>query len=195
MPDTRIGRAELDAKRAIRRKHGTGEEPYIGKRGHYRKYREDGSYTWGYRFQPNEGGRLTREARHVGEAEGPQIRAEAEYHSATQAGLPRVALKDAHGAVQYVDPGLAEATARRNGWNHAWRVGGNRVEVGIDGMLFREIAGRWDPTGRWCIGTPNDWSKPPKGGRKDGSMICRGIQRDPSGVPWRGIGDSWEMIQ
>lgn len=43
------------------------EADFKGKKGYRRRYRKDGSYTWRYRFKPNENGKLTKEAVEVGE--------------------------------------------------------------------------------------------------------------------------------
>lgn len=42
------------------------EADFKGKKGYSRRYRKDGSYSWRYRFKPNENGRLTKEAQEVG---------------------------------------------------------------------------------------------------------------------------------
>lgn len=53
-------------------------------------------------------------------------------------------------------------------------TGGVRVVSGPDGMLWRDIAGYWVPTGRTCLGTPVDGS----------SGVAEGPQRDPAGNMW-----------
>lgn len=57
--------------------------------------------------------------------------------------------------------------------------GGFHVERGPDGMLFRWIGDRWEPTGRVAAALTSD------------EVPCRGIQRDPDGRPWRGVRGRW----
>lgn len=55
------------------------ESDFIGKKGYRRYYRKDGSYSWRYKFAPNDGhGRLTKEATEVGEMMKPYQRADIE---------------------------------------------------------------------------------------------------------------------
>ena len=193
MADTYIREPELAEMRKARSLM-PGEDQYVGKKGYARKYREDGSYEWRYRFQPNEGGRLTREAHEVGEHIAPFVRADHERHTKLQAKVPKVRLKDHNGQVRYLEPGLADATARRNGWSHAWVAGGNRVEVGIEGMLWRELSDGWEPLGRWCITRPNDWAQVPTRGKADGSFRCSGVLRDPDWNLWEASGRKWVRL-
>lgn len=168
------------------------EADFKGKKGYRETFDENGKRSWRYRFPVNEHGKMTKEAREVGEMFAPLARVEAELGATNKS--PKAVMKDKDGNVQFVDPGLADATARRNGWTHSWRAGGNRVEVGIDGMLFMHWSHGWEPMGRWCQTTPHDWSKPPKNGRKDGTMRCTGTQRDPSGDLWEAVKGEWVRL-
>lgn len=193
MADTWVREADIAEQTRVRKLAPT-ESEYVGRPGYERKYREDGSYTWRYRFRPNEGGRLTREASEVGEHMAPFVQADAERHAKRQAKIPKVKLKDKDGRVRYLEPGLADATARKNGWSHAWDVGGNRIEVGLEGMLWRLVAGQWEPTGRWCTSRPFGHSPRPKRGKADGSFKCSGMLRDPDWNLWEARGRKWVRL-
>jgi hypothetical protein len=158
------------------------EEAFKGKRGYQRKYDKNGRYKWRYRYKSNENGKLTREGAEVQEMLMPSLRASSERQAKHKA--PVVALKDQGGQVHYVDPALAEGAARQNGWSHRWRAGGESVESGVDGMLWRWLRHKkeWEPTGRYEAGIL---------GR---TVECKGIQRDPDGHPWRGLEGRWVRI-
>ena len=159
----------------------------LGKKGHRRRYREDGSYEWNVSFKPNEGGKPTREFQAMCDLMKPFARADVARFSAMQAKLERATLKDADGKMQFVDAALADSTAQRNGWGHHWRAGGCRIERGVGGMLWRWIshAEGWSPTGRTCLGTP-----------LSGSDLAdkREIQYDPEGTAWEWKHSRWRVI-
>ena len=149
------------------------EADLIGKKGYKRTYRADGSYTWTYNFKPNDHGKVTRAGAEVAEMMKPFIAADTERHLRNTCNTPTVVLKDQDGKRQLVADHLAEAAVQRNGWRSGWRAGGVRVERGPRGMLFRLVAGRWEPTGKVQLGFPG--------------KVCprRGIQYDPEGGLWR----------
>lgn len=62
----------------------------------------------------------------------------------------------------------------------------SRLYTGKDGMLWRDVAGYWVPTGRVCLGTPIDGSDPE----------AKGVQRDPDGNPWEmnALSGEWEQV-
>lgn len=106
---------------------------------------------------------------------------------------PTDVLIDAAGNRQFVNPALVESTRKRTGWRLPYKA--TVIEPGAGGMLFRLTRTGWEPTGRWCMGTPWTQGDRPAGGRKDGTMRCQGLQRDPSGDVWRGLGpDGWQRM-
>lgn len=161
------------------------EAQFVGKKGYKRKYRADGTYEWRYRYTTNHKGKLTREANEVLEMMRPFSKADTDRHSALEQKKPRVALKSRDGAIQFVEPALADRTARQNGWTHVWRARGNRVERGPDSMLFRCVGGEWEALGVHCLGTPL-WGS--------ATVPRRGVQHDPDGRPWRWIAGSWRRV-
>lgn len=158
------------------------EGDFIGKKGYERKYNPDGSYKWRYSYTPNEGGKQTRESHEVWEMMKPFVAADTERVHKKRHGIERATLKDKDGRVRLVRAAQADACARQNGWTHAWRAGGASVASGPQGMLFRRAPEGWEPLGVRCLGTPL------RGNRE---VPCRGVQFDPSGMPWRGLGDHW----
>lgn len=169
------------------------ESDFKGKRGYWRKYRSDGSgrYEWGFKFRPNVDGKRTRAGQAVVEMMAPFSEADSRRFRTQEKNSPRAALRDHDGQIRVVDAALADSTAQRNGWSHAFRVGKGRTERGVDGMLFKWDGLAWWPTGRWCSSAPFTQTHRPKDGRRDGSMILRGRQRDPDGHPWRYVAGSW----
>lgn len=157
------------------------EADFTGKPGHWRKYRADGTYEWGFKFRPNEDGKLTRDAEMVGEMFRPHNRAALEHQSLKKAAKPRETLRDGDGRVHFVDARLAPAAAARNGWHHHWRPRGNPVERGRGGMLWR-WAGRWEPLGVRCLGTPLF-------GRRE--VDEDSVQFDPDGEAWEHVDGEW----
>jgi len=151
----------------------------------------DGYYEWAYKFKSNDGGKLTHAAHDHLERNRPFMVADTERYSRFQAKLPRVTMKDKDGGVRFVDPARAGEAARNLGWSHKPSVGGTRIVSGPDGMNFRHIGGRWEPTGRWCSGTPYDFVAHPAYGNRDGTMKHKGIQRDPDGNPWFWLDGEW----
>ncbi len=133
-------------------------------------------------------GKRTQESHDLADMLGPYARCSARKPEPE----PGQRLIDAKGNSQYVNPALADVTRHRTGW----RLPRQSVpmETGPDGMLFR-FERRWEPTGRWCLGTPFTQGDRPEGGRRDGSMICRGIQTAPDGTVWRGLGRlGWAVL-
>lgn len=86
------------------------------------------------------------------------------------------------GARQYVLEDQADSIARKRNLHQPTRAGGLRVERGPDGMLFRLVGSRWEPTGRKCLGTPLDGSDP---------FRVQPDQESPSGELWIKHGDGW----
>ena len=162
------------------------ESDLIGKRGYRREYREDGSYEWRYRFKTNDRGRPTKQALEVGEMMRPFQVADAERHLKNQAREERVALRDRDGHSHFLDPALADQTARQNGWSHRWRARGAAVECGTGGMMWRRARTGWEPLGVRCFGTPLF------GG--SARVSRRGLQWDPDGAPWRWNGTQWVEV-
>lgn len=64
------------------------------------------------------------------------------------------------GQVHYPLAEDADYLGRRRNLHQPMRARGLPVERGPDGMLFRCVAGRWEPTGRKCLGIPIDGSDP-----------------------------------
>lgn len=158
------------------------ESDFAGKKGFKRRYRKDGSYEWRYRYKPNDHGKVTREGAEVQEMLRPFQRADIERTARDQAKREKVNLRDANGALHAIDAPLADAIARQRGWTHARRSKRHRVERGVDGMLWQLDRVGWRPLGVRCLGTPIS-------GKRTISKI--GIQRDPSGNPWRWIAGEW----
>lgn len=187
--------AQVREKSRIKKLLPTRDD-FRGKAG-YREFEKplaDGS-TWEYRWTPNDGhGRPTRETGMVGEAMKEFQRADTARHVANQSATPRAAMRDANGAVQYVDAAFADGAARQNGWGHVWRPRGASVERGVDGMMWRLLGGAWTPTGRWCLGTPATQSSRPPAGKRDGTIKTNTMQRDPDGEPWRWINGEWRTL-
>lgn len=81
--------------------------------------------------------------------------------------------------------------AENEGWLHK-KTGavpapvyrGVGVYAGPNGMLFRDIAGYWYPTGRTCLGTPIF-----------GDGIAHGPQPDPDGNVWAEANGEWEIVE
>ncbi len=157
------------------------EADFRGKKGYYRKYNSDGSYKWGYKYKPNDGGKPTKEGAMVLDMLRPGMKADAERNEKAQAAIPRVRLKDQDGGIHYVEASQADAVARSTGRSHDWRAGGVRVERGLDGMLFRLIAGKWEPTGQLQLGFRGQ------------QCPRRGMQRDPDGNVWAWKSRAWRL--
>lgn len=170
------------------------EAEFIGRKGYSRRYREDGSYEWRFRFQQNDKGKRTKVGAEVLDRMKPFMRADTERHAKNEAKKPRARLRDRDGRVRLVDPALADRAARTNGWSHVVSVSGSRVEGGVGGMLWKWLAGEWYPLGRWCLSTPWHQGNRPENGRRDGTMLPRGVQHDPDGNPWRWIADAWRRV-
>jgi hypothetical protein len=165
--------ADTLEKATNRVRHSPREQDFIGRKGYRRTYSADGKkYTWRYRDTPHA----------VGEAMKPYWRAETERQDRKRAKQETVALRDKDGGIRRVDPSIADATARRQGWSLLPGYGGVQVERGADGMLWRRVAGQWWPTGKRCLGTPL---------RGRASISRGGVQHDPSGHPWRFIRGEW----
>lgn len=125
---------DLKERIEIGRKRPT-EEMYRGKKG-YRRFHvdvsgqkkageaPDGTYKWEYKFQPNDKGKMTREAQEVMEHIAPFSRADTERHARMEAQTPKVTLKDEHGSAQYIRAEQAESVANKNGWHSAHRIVG-----------------------------------------------------------------------
>ena len=161
------------------------EAHFAGRKGYYRHYRPDGSYEWGFKFRPNVRGRLTKIGGEVLECMLPFIKADTERHSRNEAKRHREKLRDASGGIRFVEPGLVDHTARRNGWSHVWRPRGVHVEAGLDGMLFRLVGSRWEATGVRCLGVPLFGER---------EVARSGIQCDPDGFPWRFVAGEWRRV-
>lgn len=191
--------AKIKDKASVRKLLPT-EKDFIGRPGYERKYTGELNhsgepiYKWRYKYRPNVDGKWTKEGGEVLERMRPFMKADSERHMRLEAQKQRAKLKDQSGAVHYVEPHLASTAAQRNGWGHVVSRGRNRVEVGLDGMLFKLIGNNWHPLGRWCLSEPWGQAGRPKGGRRDGSMVSRGIQRDPDGVPWRFVEGEWRSL-
>lgn len=177
------------------------EKDFIGRPGYERKYTGgvdcDGKprYKWRFRYRPNVDGKWTKTGGEVLERMRPFMKADTERHQKLEAQKERARLKDSNGSVHYVDPSLADKAARRNGWRHPISGKRSQVERGPDGMAFKLVSGEWQPTGKWCLSTPWTQHRRPKGGRKDGTMICSGSQRAPDGTAWRGLGkEGWVRL-
>ena len=157
----------------------------LGMKGHKRKYRKNGSYTWTHDLRPNDHGKLTREASGVKELMSPFQKADVERHSALESTTPRERLRDGNGNIQYVEPHLVKTTVQRAGWHAHIKVGGSvKIERGDGGMLWRSIQGKWEPTGKLQLGI-------------DGKECAKiGVQYDPDGNPWRWVRDDqqWEQV-
>lgn len=98
------------------------ESDFKGKPGYWKKERPPsdprGGYDWGFRHQPNEGGKLTRDGAMVKEMMAPFQNADAERMDKIQKRIPRVPQRDADGNVHYIDVVQADRVARENGWHH-----------------------------------------------------------------------------
>lgn len=181
------------AERTANRNLCPTESDFAGLPGYQKSRRGNG--RWRYQFQPNDGhGRLTRAGSEVQERMAPYQRAEVARQLTASAALERVELRDSNGQTHYVEAALADDTARRDGWSHVGRHCGNPVERGPDGMLWKRLQGVWEPTGRWCTSEPWTQTFRPEHGCRCGAMKCRGVQRDPDGQPWRGLGTEWVRL-
>lgn len=160
------------------------ESDFIGKPGYKRTYRKDGTYSWRYRYKPNHGeNRPTKESAEVWERMKPFVAADTARKLSRERPAKAV-LRDQDGGVRYLDPALADKAARRNGWTHYWRAAGNRVERGIDGMLFRSAPRGWEPLGVRCLGAP---------ATAEAAAPLPSPQRDPFGNEWVAAGDGWVL--
>lgn len=146
---------------------GAQEKDFQGLPGYSRRYRKDGSYEWRYRFRPNAYGRPTKEAERVRDLMLPSFKV----------GTKRAALMAQAAAA--AGPALVDTDAE-NGWSQTRRTGGCPVERGVDGMLFRLLAGKWWPLGVRCLGTPLVDAGP-----------LRSPQRDPAGNVWWLEDEEW----
>lgn len=176
-----LTKADVKEKAALERLKPT-EADFAGKPGYSRKYKPGGGYDWSYKFRPNEDGKLTNEAQEVGEMMSNFNRVSLEHQVKTQANVSRETLLDGNGRKQYVEAGMADAVARKNGWRSAWKPGGNLVERGSRMMLFRWIAGDWYPLGVRCLGTPLSGAA---------RLPRTGLYRDPSEGVWRWKAGEW----
>jgi len=158
------------------------EADFIGRKGYSRRFREDGSYSWRYRFQQNDRGKRTAAGHEVLERMTPFMRADTERHAKIEAKKPRAVLRDKSGRRRLIDPALADRAARENGWSHVSSGGASRVEGGVGGMLWKWLVREWWPLGVRCLGTPL------KGSRRVSRKV---IQYDPDGHPWRWIAGAW----
>ena len=146
---------------------GAQEKDFQGLPGYARRYRKDGTYEWRYRFRPNAYGRPTKEAERVRDLMLPSFKI------STQ----RAALMAQASAASAA---LVGSTTDADGWSRPSRVGGNPVERGVDGMLFRWSVRRWEPLGVRCLGTPLFDHGP-----------LKSPQRDPDGHLWWGEEGEW----
>lgn len=165
------------------------ESDFKGRKGYWKKPKDsanpDGPYDWGFRYRPNVNGKPTKTQQEMLSRFKPFMRADTERHAKLEAAKDRVTLKDRDGGVRFVDPALADQAARRNGWSHSWRVRGNPVERGVDGMLFKLVGGDWWPLGVRCLGIPLR-------GRQRVSR--KGLQHDPDGHPFRWVAGAWRRV-
>jgi hypothetical protein len=159
------------------------ESVYENEPGFQRTYREDGSYTWtcDVSLEKNMNGVSGYDA--LVDDMTPFIRADERRFGQMSAMMEREQLRAQDGSIQFIDPGMAGVTARRNGWRHVWRAGGATVRLGTDGRMLWRYVGGWLPTGRRCLGTPLvGKAEVPKTG------IC---YYDPDGQPWRWKRGEW----
>lgn len=130
-------------------------------------------------------GDMTRAGKKLDSAMRPYMAARTEQGRSMTSLLPKpVALKDGNGVRRLVQPHLADETARKHGWGSGERLGGNRVERGGGGMLWRLIHGHWEPLGVTCLSTPHIGH----------SVKPRGLQYDPDGHPWRFVDARWRRV-
>lgn len=130
-------------------------------------------------------GEMTRDGKKLDSAMRGYMKAKTEQGRALTGLLPTpVAVKDGDGVRRYIQPHLADEAARKHGWSSGDRPGGNRVERGPGGMLFRLLHGKWEPLGVTCLSTPHV-------GR---SVKPRGLQYDPDGHPWRKVEGRWRRV-
>lgn len=152
-----------------------------------------GKREWRLRVRTHDrNGQRTAEGKRLQGMMMPYVRSEAaraRMLAGRQGGT--VPMRDQNGSVHHVPAHLEGHTAGR-GFHSASRPGGNRVERGAEGMLWRLSHGEWRPMGRWCTGTPS--ARPARvfvGARRDGSVRCIGLQHDPDGAPWRALDGRW----
>ncbi len=151
-------------------------------KGHKRKYRADGNYSWTNTYKTNDHGKLTPEAEGAIRLMQPFVEADTARVGTIQEKLDRVRMVDSEGRVSFVEPAQANDSASRNGWRHFWRAGGLVTRSGPDGMLFRLWRDEWEPTGRLEVGIL---------GRE---CTRDGIQRDPDGWSWWHDGEEWRRL-
>lgn len=138
------------------------------KRGYLRD-KEDGS--WELQV-PRED---TKAIRALDELERPSRRLHVERTSKVMAGRPKVAVRSVDGRRITIDATNENMAARIPGCLPVVSYGGWTVVSGPDGMLWRNIAKVWVPTGRTCLGTPLD---------PEDDGVARGPQEDPDGNMW-----------
>lgn len=142
--------------------------------------RQSDKYQWANSGKSNKNGKLTKVGAGIIDMFQGFVRADNERFGALQENVERVAMKDAEGRPQFVEPGQADDCARRNGWGHSWRARGLITRTGPDGMDFRWIDSRgWEATGYVLR----------RGERVPIEPI--GAQRDPDGNPWEFTDGEW----
>lgn len=166
----------------------------INPQGHRQTPKPGGGYTWRNNWTTNEGGKITNVQGAINERMQKFDEADGARMASLMGRVERVPMLDARGAVNYVEPAQADHCALSNGWGHAWRAGGLVTRSGPDSMIFRLVRDEWSPTGRWCLGVPHDYAKPPKHGNADGTMKPGRFYADPDGNLWRYVRDEWVRV-
>lgn len=132
-------------------------------------------------------GRRTKDGHIYEELFTPYMRSEAERGAARRGRRQGTTepMRGPQGQVQAIEAHVVEDAARR-GWRAVPSYSGVVVEAGPQGMLFRRLAEGWEATGRTCL------TRPYFGG--SGEAPTKGIQRDPSGRPWRFVAGEWRGL-
>jgi hypothetical protein len=157
----------------------------IGKRG--RKYlteKEDGQYQIDV---PRDDVKAVHALKDV-TSKGRRLYAERSAKLVAAREPSKVRVRNRHGKVVRIHPENEDWAGRVLGAKPVptYVTGASKLYTGKDGMLWRDVAGYWIPTGRVCLGTPLDGSDPE----------AKGVQRDPDGNPWvtNTLTGEWEPV-
>jgi hypothetical protein len=120
------------------------------------------------------------------ELERPARRLHVERTNKVKAADPTVRVRALDGRIIEISAESEPAASRVRGCLPVPSYGGCPVEAGADGMLWRNVARIWVPTGRTCLGTPVN---------PEDDGIARGPQEDPDGNMWEQnpTSGNWEI--
>lgn len=134
-------------------------------------------------WTPNVDGKKTRAALEVEEAMQGFTVADTERFATLSASLSHERMVDEQGRTQFVQPHMADDAAKRNGWRHRWRPGGQRLVSGSRGdLLWYRDRDRWATRGKAQVGIT----------ARDGNPGIE--QRDPDGNLWMRVEGKWVEV-